>query len=114
MRAYTKRNFDLGEIRRFVEPGPIVLVELRLEGGQQYHDDGLAHDDELSPAPDGSIWPENHSYETIPAEQSALINIPTVAWPTSWSESGTPRDATSTSSRSSGSRRSPPPRSERR
>jgi hypothetical protein len=26
MRAYTKRDYDLGEIRRFVEPGPIVLV----------------------------------------------------------------------------------------
>lgn len=79
MRAYTKRNFDLEEIRRFVEPGPIVLVSSAWKGGTNIMTMGWHTMMSFSPALIGCyIWPENHSYEMIRRSRECVINIPTV------------------------------------
>ena len=79
MRAYTKRNFALEEIRRFVEPGPIVLVSSAWKGGTNIMTMGWHTMMSFSPALIGCyIWPENHSYEMIRRSKECVINVPTV------------------------------------
>ncbi len=45
MRAFRKKDFPVSDVRRFLEPGPIVLIQLGLEGQDQHHDARLAHGD---------------------------------------------------------------------
>lgn len=79
MRAYTKRNFDLEEIRRFVEPGPIVLVSSAWKRDTNIMTMGWHTMMSFSPALIGCyIWPENHSFEMIRKSKECVINIPTV------------------------------------
>ena len=48
MKTYYKKDFPVSNVRRFLEPGPIVLVSLSVERQSQHHDDGLAHDHGVS------------------------------------------------------------------
>ena len=43
VKNFKKKDFPVSDVRRFIEPGPIVLVSSRLEGQEQHHDHGLAH-----------------------------------------------------------------------
>jgi flavin reductase (DIM6/NTAB) family NADH-FMN oxidoreductase RutF len=78
MRAYTKRSFPLGEIRRFVEPGPIVLVSSAWKGDTNIMTMGWHTMMSFSPALIGCyIWPENHSFDMVRKSKACVINIPT-------------------------------------
>ena len=46
MKQHKKADFDVNKIRRFLEPGPVVLVSSTHGGRAGHHDDGLAHDPE--------------------------------------------------------------------
>ena len=79
MRASVKRNFPLDEIRRFVEPGPIVLVSSAWQRQTNIMTMGWHTMMSFSPALIGCyIWPENHSFEMIRKSKECVINIPTV------------------------------------
>lgn len=77
--VYAKRSFPLGEIRRFVEPGPIVLVTSQWKGETNIMTMGWHTMMSFSPALIGCyIWPENHSFEMIRRSRQCVMNIPTV------------------------------------
>jgi flavin reductase (DIM6/NTAB) family NADH-FMN oxidoreductase RutF len=79
MRTWAKRNFPLDEIRRFIEPGPIVLVSSAWKGDSNIMTMGWHTMLSFSPALIGCyIWPENHSFEMIRKSKECVINIPTV------------------------------------
>jgi flavin reductase (DIM6/NTAB) family NADH-FMN oxidoreductase RutF len=79
MKTYRKRTFPLDEIRRFVEPGPIVLVSSAWKGDTNIMTMGWHTMMSFSPALIGCyIWPENHSFEMIRRSKQCVINIPTV------------------------------------
>ena len=44
MNNYTKRDFPVSNVRRFLEPGPIVLVSSAWKDEKEYHDYGMAYD----------------------------------------------------------------------
>jgi flavin reductase (DIM6/NTAB) family NADH-FMN oxidoreductase RutF len=78
MRRYARRSFPLGEIRRFLEPGPIVLVSSQWKGESNIMTMGWHTMLSFSPALVGCyIWPENHSFELIRRSRECVINIPT-------------------------------------
>jgi len=77
--SYKKRNFPLVEIRRFVEPGPIVLVSSSWKGESNIMTMGWHTMMSVEPALIGCyIWPENHSFAMIRRSKACVINIPTV------------------------------------
>ena len=79
MKTYRKRTFPLDEIRRFVEPGPIVLVSSQWKGDTNIMTMGWHTMLGFSPALVGCyIWPENHSFGLIRKSRECVINIPTV------------------------------------
>lgn len=79
MKIYRKRNFPLEDIRRFVEPGPIVLVSSSWKGESNIMTMGWHTMMSFEPALIGCyIWPENHSFEMIRRSKQCVINIPTV------------------------------------
>lgn len=76
---YRKRDFPLDEIRRFVEPGPIVLVSSAWKGERNIMTMGWHTMLGFTPALIGCyIWPENHSFGLIRKSKECVINIPTV------------------------------------
>ena len=79
MKTYKKRNFPLDEIRRFVEPGPIVLVSSAWKGKTNIMTMGWHTMMSFTPALIGCyLWPENHSFEMVRKSKECVINIPTV------------------------------------
>jgi flavin reductase (DIM6/NTAB) family NADH-FMN oxidoreductase RutF len=79
VRTYAKRSFPLDEIRRFVEPGPIVLVSSQWKHETNIMTMGWHTMLSFSPALIGCyIWPENHSFDMIRKSKECVINIPTV------------------------------------
>lgn len=66
------------EIRRFLEPGPIVLVSSAWKREQNIMTMGWYMMMEFSPALVGCfIWDENHSFELIRRSRECVINLPT-------------------------------------
>jgi flavin reductase (DIM6/NTAB) family NADH-FMN oxidoreductase RutF len=79
MKTYRKRQFPLGEIRRFVEPGPVVLVSSQWKGETNIMTMGWHTMMSFSPALIGCyVWPENHSFELIRKSKECVVNIPTI------------------------------------
>ena len=79
MKTYKKRNFPLDEIRRFVEPGPIVLVSSAWKGKTNIMTMGWHTMMSFTPALIGCyLWPENHSFDMVRKSKECVINIPTV------------------------------------
>src|SRR5688572_15832478 len=79
MKRYRKRNFPLGEIRRFVEPGPVVLVSSQWKGETNIMTMGWHMMMSFSPALIGCyIWPENRSFELIRKSKECVVNVPTI------------------------------------
>ncbi len=58
MKSFRKRDFPLSEIRRYIEPGPIVLVSSSWKDKT-------------------NIWDGNHSFEMIRRSRECVINVPT-------------------------------------
>ena len=80
MRAYRKTDFPVSNIRRFLEPGPIVLVSSAWKGDTNIMTMGWHMIMEFEPSLVGCyIWTENHSFEMIRNSKECVINVPTAA-----------------------------------
>jgi flavin reductase (DIM6/NTAB) family NADH-FMN oxidoreductase RutF len=78
MKTFKKQDFPLSEIRRFLEPGPIVLVSSAWKGKSNIMTMGWHMMMGFSPALFGCyIWDENHSFEMIRRSRQCVINLPT-------------------------------------
>ena len=78
MRSYRKRDFPVDEIRRFMEPGPIVLVSSAWRSKQNIMTMGWHMVMGFTPSLIGCyIWDENYSFELIRKSKECVFNIPT-------------------------------------
>ncbi len=74
-----KRDFPVDDVRRFLEPGPVVLVSSAWKGKTNIMTMGWHMIMEFQPSLVGCyIWTENHSFELIRKSKECVINIPTV------------------------------------
>jgi flavin reductase (DIM6/NTAB) family NADH-FMN oxidoreductase RutF len=79
MKRYAKKDLPVSNIRRFLEPGPIVLVSSAWQGHKNIMTMGWHMVLEFEPSLVGCyIWSENHSFEMIRKSRQCVINIPTV------------------------------------
>lgn len=79
-RAYKKLDFPTEKIRRYLEPGPIVLVSSSWEGRRNIMTMGWHAVMEFSPALVGCvIASSNHSFELLRKSRECVINLPTTA-----------------------------------
>jgi len=78
-KAFEKRDFPVHEIRRFLEPGPIVLVSSAWKGATNIMTMGWHTVMEFQPSLVGCVIASgNHSFEMIRRSMECVINIPTV------------------------------------
>src|SRR6266478_761078 len=78
MKSYRKRDYPLAKIRRYLEPGPIVLVSSAWKGNANIMTMGWHMMLGFSPALFGSyIWDGNHSFEMLRRSKECVINLPT-------------------------------------
>jgi len=78
MRIYKKKDFPVSNIRRFLEPGPVVLVSSAWKGKTNIMTMGWHTVMEFSPSLIGCIISnQNHSFEMIRKSRECVINIPT-------------------------------------
>jgi flavin reductase (DIM6/NTAB) family NADH-FMN oxidoreductase RutF len=103
MRRIAKRDFAVSEIRRFLEPGPIVLVSSAWKGRANIMTMGWHTVMEFTPSLVGCVIAGgNYSFDLVRKSRECVINVPTVDLAQPWSISATAQAATSTSSRVSG------------
>ena len=77
MRAFTKKDFPVSQIRRFLDPGPIVLVSSASKGKTNIMTAGWHTVMEFEPSLVGCmISSGNHSFGIIKASKKCVINIP--------------------------------------
>jgi flavin reductase (DIM6/NTAB) family NADH-FMN oxidoreductase RutF len=77
MRTYRKKDFPVWQIRRFLEPGPIVLVSSAWKGKRNVMTMGWHMVMEFEPSRIGCyITDANHSFEMIRRSGECVINIP--------------------------------------
>ena len=80
MKTHDKKDFPVSNVRRFLEPGPIVLVSSAYRGKFNIMTMGWHMIMEFEPSLVGRyIWTENHSFEMIRKSRECVINVPTVA-----------------------------------
>jgi flavin reductase (DIM6/NTAB) family NADH-FMN oxidoreductase RutF len=78
MRTFNKKDFPVSEIRRYLEPGPIVLVSSAWNGKFNIMTMGWHMMLGMSPALVACyIWDRNHSFEMIRRSRECVINVPT-------------------------------------
>ena len=78
MKAFTKKDFPVSKIRRFLEPGPIVLVSSAWKGKTNIMTMGWHMVMGFEPSLIGCyIWDANHSFEMLRRSRECVINIPT-------------------------------------
>ncbi len=78
MRKYAKKDFPVSNVRRFLEPGPIVLVSSAWKGETNIMTMGWHMIMEFQPSLIGCyIWTENRSFEMIRRSHECVINLPT-------------------------------------
>lgn len=78
-KSYVKADFPLDKIRKYLEPGPIVLVSSRWKNKDNIMTMGWYTVMEFSPALIGCmITSGNHSFRMIKNSGECVINIPTV------------------------------------
>ena len=76
MRKYRKKNFDVSRIRRFLEPGPVVLISSAHKGKRNIMTCGWHMMMEYTQV-GCFIWDQNHSREMIRRSKECVINLPT-------------------------------------
>jgi flavin reductase (DIM6/NTAB) family NADH-FMN oxidoreductase RutF len=77
MKAYRKRDFPVGDIRRFLEPGPVVLVSSAYKGERNIMTMGWHTVMEFTPSLIGCIVAAgNHSCGLISRSRECVINVP--------------------------------------
>lgn len=80
MAKHQKRSFPVDQIRRYLEPGPIVLVSSRWKEETDIMTMGWYSVMEFTPSLVGCIIANsNHSYELIRKSRECVINLPTTA-----------------------------------
>ncbi len=73
-----KSDFPVSEIRRFLEPGPVVLVSSAHKGERDIMTMGWHMVMGFAPSLIGCyIWDQNHSHGLIRESRECVINIPT-------------------------------------
>jgi flavin reductase (DIM6/NTAB) family NADH-FMN oxidoreductase RutF len=78
-RVYDKKSFPPAKVRRFLEPGPIVLVSSAHRGEQNVMTLGWHMVLGFVPSLIGCyIWDQNHSFSLIRKSRECVINVPTV------------------------------------
>lgn len=78
MKTYRKKDYPLAEIRRYLEPGPILLVSSAWQGKFNIMTMGWHMMMQFTPALFGCyIWDGNHSFEMIRRSKECVINVPT-------------------------------------
>lgn len=78
MKNYSKKNFPVSQIRRFLEPGPIVLVSSKSGDETDIMTMGWHMVMGFQPSLIGCyIWDANHSFELIKKSKECVFNIPT-------------------------------------
>lgn len=78
MKTYRKQDFPVWQIRRYLEPGPIVLVSSAWKGARNVMTMGWHMVMEFEPSRIGCfITSANHSYEMIRRSRQCVINVPT-------------------------------------
>jgi flavin reductase (DIM6/NTAB) family NADH-FMN oxidoreductase RutF len=79
MKTYKKQDFPVSEIRRFLEPGPIVLVSSAYKGERNVMTLGWHTVLEFSPSLIGlMISGGNHTHGLVAASGECVVNVPTV------------------------------------
>jgi flavin reductase (DIM6/NTAB) family NADH-FMN oxidoreductase RutF len=76
MKKYAKKNFPVDKVRRFLEPGPIVLISSAHKGEQNIMTLGwhmMLEYDRVG----CFVWDQNHSFSLIRGSRECVINIPT-------------------------------------
>ena len=77
MKSYTKKDFPVDQIRRFIEPGPVVLVSSAWKGERDIMTMGWHMVMEFSPSLIGCfIWTKNHSFNIVRKSKECVINVP--------------------------------------
>jgi flavin reductase (DIM6/NTAB) family NADH-FMN oxidoreductase RutF len=77
-KKYEKKDFPVADIRRFLEPGPIVLVSSAWKGRTNIMTMGWHMVMEFVPSRVGCyIWTENHSFGMVRRSRECVINVPT-------------------------------------
>ncbi len=78
MKTMRKFDFPVAKIRRFLEPGPIVLMSSEFKGERDIMSLGWHVMLGFEPALVGCyIWDQNHSYSLIRKSKECVINVPT-------------------------------------
>jgi flavin reductase (DIM6/NTAB) family NADH-FMN oxidoreductase RutF len=78
MKTFRKADFPVSDVRRFIEPGPIVLVSSHWKGENNIMTMGWHMVMGFSPSLIGCyIWDNNHSFEMIRRSRECVINVPT-------------------------------------
>jgi flavin reductase (DIM6/NTAB) family NADH-FMN oxidoreductase RutF len=79
MRSVPKKDFPGNNIRRFLEPGPIILVSSAYKDKTNIMTMGWHMVMEFEPSLVGCyIWDKNYSREMIRKSKECVINIPTL------------------------------------
>ena len=79
MKTYRKRDFPVSDIRRFLEPGPVVLVSSAHKGETNIMTMGWHMVMEFVPSLVACLISSgNHSYELVRRSKECVINIPTL------------------------------------
>jgi flavin reductase (DIM6/NTAB) family NADH-FMN oxidoreductase RutF len=79
VKAFKKKDFPLTEIRRYLEPGPIVLVSSAWRGKTNIMTMGWHMMLDFSPAWFACyVWAGNRSFEMLRKSQQCVINLPTI------------------------------------
>src|SRR3546814_13720904 len=84
-----KTDFPVSRVRRYLEPGPIVLVSSKWQGATNIMTLGWHTILEFSPSLVGLTHSGgNHSYRMIRGSRECGINLPTTALPAALGGSG--------------------------
>jgi flavin reductase (DIM6/NTAB) family NADH-FMN oxidoreductase RutF len=79
MKPYNKHDFPVSEVRRFLEPGPVVLVSSAWKDERNIMTLGWHTAMEFTPSLVGCVIASgNHSYDMISRGKECVINLPTV------------------------------------
>ncbi|MBX6426319.1 MAG: flavin reductase family protein [Variibacter sp.] len=78
-RGYRKHDFPVSQIRRFLEPGPVVLVSSAWKGETNIMTMGWHMVMEFTPSLVACVIAEsNHSFALVRRSRECVINVPTV------------------------------------
>ena len=79
-RASKKSDFSVSQVRRYLEPGPIVLVSSKWQGKTNIMTMGWHTVMEFTPSLVGCIIASgNHSFQMVRSSCECVINIPTTS-----------------------------------